>query len=147
MTKINKIQAEANRLNRAGRSTIPLDANKKPTVKWKKYQRRIPGRDELEYDEYIGMVCGEVSGNVEAIDIDKKNSKDRTLLKQIKTLVEKQLPGLWEKLTVQRTISGGWHLVKGPQMFRLGLRASPLYAFCLHIAARTLYALSEKVSP
>lgn len=117
MTNIN-IQALANNLLRKGRSIIPIKIfrdktgklNKKPTVKWTQFQNRTPEPDELSYTKNIGMVYGKVSGNTELLDFDLKNTKNKNLFTQLKKRVQKALPGVWEKLTIQKTVSGGYHV-------------------------------------
>lgn len=125
MPKIQKnIQAIANNHIGAGRSVIPLGANKRPAVKWKEFQTRIPERDELTYTKGIILICGKVSGNLEVLDIDLKHVKNPDLVfRQFKKRVQKALPELWDKLTIQQTVSGGYHLaytcrtIEGNQVF------------------------------
>lgn len=60
---------------------------------------------------YVGLVCGKPSGNVECIDIDLKYSLDPKLFDKYKKLVQSINENLLKKLVVQKTRSGGYHLI------------------------------------
>lgn len=63
----------------------PEDTGKKPSVKWKEYQQRLPTELELvtwfqtEAPRGIAMIGGVVSGNLEVIDFDEEDIFDRFL--------------------------------------------------------------------
>lgn len=87
---------------------MPVLANKKPIHdEW-----QITNR---EYDfsnaEAVGLVCGKVSGNIEAIDIDLKYDLTGTLNKRFKTLIGQLDRELLSKMVVQKTVSGGYHFI------------------------------------
>jgi hypothetical protein len=87
---------------------MPILENKTPTFKdWQKSKR------DYSYDNYthIGLVCGSISGGVEAIDIDLKYDLTGTLYKRYKLAINEANPDLLKKLTVQRTVSGGFHFI------------------------------------
>ncbi|GAH60090.1 unnamed protein product, partial [marine sediment metagenome] len=79
-----------------GWSVIPVGEDKKPLVKWKPYQERLPTEDEVRRwfgervaeEDYplagIALICGSVSGGVYALDVDPRNGG---------TLEGKSLPG------------------------------------------------------
>jgi hypothetical protein len=92
-------------------SIIPIK-DKIPTVPWKEYQTRLPRIGELSYNGSIGLICGPVSGNVQAIDIDSKNDSSGTLIARIDEAIFKNSPDITQDdIVVQRTPSGGWHLI------------------------------------
>lgn len=88
---------------------------KSPYREWAKYQTQRATKEELWFllEKYettgIGMICGAISGNLEAIDIDSKwlPGIALKLFLEIKTA----LPGLVQKLRIHRTPSGGYHLL------------------------------------
>lgn len=88
---------------------------KTPFGSWKKYQDNAIGKSELwalmEYHatEAVGIVCGRVSGSLEAIDIDVKYFPgiDATLFQDIKTIY----PELFEKIRIHKTPSSGSHIL------------------------------------
>ena len=67
---------------KAGISVIPIkdDGSKAPALgTWKEFQERCPASEEIEawfQDTALGLayVCGEVSGNLESIDFDDKDT-------------------------------------------------------------------------
>ena len=67
---------EAVRLIQSGLSVIPIrrDGSKAAAVPWKEFQERIATRDELKewfsQERGLAIVTGEVSGNLEVIDLD-----------------------------------------------------------------------------
>lgn len=106
----------------AGISIIPVRDKeqegkppKTPYYAWKQYQRRIIEVDELWHameengTAAIAMICGAVSGNLEAIDIDVKNwpGIDGTYF----SLIQATYPDLWTILRVHSTPSGGYHIL------------------------------------
>lgn len=106
----------------AGVSIIPVRDQEKdgyppktPYRLWKQYQSRIIEAGELWHQmedhstSAVAIVCGAVSGNLEAIDIDVKNwpGIDARLFEGIRQLY----PDLFEKLRIHSTPSGGFHIV------------------------------------
>lgn len=91
------------------------DAKILPDGRWAKFQANIAEEFLLErWGEYagsIGAICGAVSGNMECIDLDNKLLNADDYYKQFYELVEDNMAGLWEKLTIQSTPSGGYHFV------------------------------------
>lgn len=81
---------------------------------WRKFQKRRPTHEEIDqwfapssrYDA-ICIVCGEVSGNLEAIDFDQQGRA----FEKWRELVESEQPGLVERLVIQKTQSGGFHVL------------------------------------
>lgn len=106
----------------AGVSIIPVRDRaedgkppKSPYSKWKEFQERIVTPEELwcDMEEHnttaIAIICGAVSGNLEAIDIDVKNwpGIDALLFEAIREVY----PALWERLRIHSTPSGGFHIL------------------------------------
>lgn len=92
-----------------------IKTKKSPYGKWEKYQNEIIKKEELWFllERYntsaIATVCGRVSGNMEAVDIDVKwmPGIDKLLFDAIKASAPELLP----KLRIVKTPSGGWHLI------------------------------------
>lgn len=106
----------------AGVSIIPVrdrqiedKAPKTPYHLWKQYQTRRIELDELwhQMEEHattaIAIICGAVSGNLEAIDIDVKNwaGIDALLFEAIRA----SYPDLFTRLRIHSTPSGGFHIL------------------------------------
>ena len=103
----------------AGVSLIPVRDReqdgkppKTPYAQWKQFQSRIIGLDELWHamehhgTMAVAMICGEVSGNLEVIDIDVKNWSgiDARYFEAIREIY----PALWQSLRIHSTPSGGF---------------------------------------
>lgn len=94
----------------AGLSALPADRTLKcPRDKWKTWQERLPTKDELEKwfankPDAVCIVCGKVSGNLEIIDFDNHGE----LFEKWK---EKIPAELFSQLVVERTSSGGFHVI------------------------------------
>ena len=104
----------ANKLIGCGLSIIPIKMpGKQPRVAWKQFQKRLPEIGELNYSNAIALICGDVSGGVEVVDIDTKNyhGDGNHLIKRLKRAIRKRSPKLLTKLIEQRTLSGGIHLI------------------------------------
>lgn len=93
-----------------GLQFVPLHGDKKPIpIGWT--------TTPMVYDykklnaEGVGLVCGELSGGVEAIDIDQKYSLDKKLTNDYSALIKTAAPGLIDKLVIQKTPSGGYHFI------------------------------------
>lgn len=95
-----------------GYSIIPLNKDKSPKIKsWTEYQK-IKLTDESKFtDNNIGLICGEVSGNLLAIDIDCKYDISGTLYQDLKDLIENSKEGLFNKFQINTTKNNGYHLI------------------------------------
>lgn len=87
---------------------MPVLADKKPIHK--DWQNTVKDYD-FSKAEAVGIVCGKPSGNLEAIDADIKYDLTGTLMNRFKELVNQLDPNLLKKLVVQKTMSGGYHLL------------------------------------
>lgn len=101
------------RYHSVGLCVLPADAvEKRPALPtWKQYQLRLPSEAEVRAwfatDRQICILTGAVSGNLEMIDFDGAGEK----FSWWRELVETRSPGLTERLLVERSPSGGWHVV------------------------------------
>jgi putative DNA primase/helicase len=95
-------------------SVIPVrPVTKKPPegYGWRKYQStHLQPADVPKHflgDFSLAAICGEVSENLETIDLDYK----AILLEAYRKLVEHRRPGLFERLLIQKTQNDGRHIV------------------------------------
>lgn len=91
-----------------GLQFMPVLENKRPIFdNWQ--------TDRKEYDfsnaKAIGLVCGIISDYVQAIDVDLKYDLTGVLFEEYKKSVGDIDKNLLKKLTVQTTVSGGYHLI------------------------------------
>lgn len=96
-----------------GLSVIPVGADKRPTITWKPFQGKMMTDEQLAKNfgnngVAIGIVCGAVSGNLEVVDVDCKYDLSGTLFSD---LVDRIGLDLSARLAIQRTPSGGYHLL------------------------------------
>lgn len=92
----------------AGLSVIPVRDDKRPKIDWKAYQSRIATPQEYgQWSMPIAIVAGNVSGGIICIDFDDHGSAFAAWGDAVK----KSLPDIVDKLVVQRTPSGGYHVV------------------------------------
>ncbi len=100
----------------AGLCALPAircgDEKRVALSKWKPYQERLPNTDELGswFSDDTGamcLVCGSVSGNLEMIDFDLGGEA----FEAWEQAVNEQSPGLFDRLVIETTPSGGFHVV------------------------------------
>ena len=121
MSNLLDVWSQVTSLLKDGVSLIPVRDKqegdfvaKSPYGKWREYQRRIVTEGELwemmeRFDTTaIAMVCGAISGNMEAIDIDVKYKPgiDAILFNDLRQFY----PDLFSRLRVHKTPSGGYHI-------------------------------------
>ena len=100
-----------------GLSILPLKADKRPNISsWKQYQSSFINIEENAHlFEGLGLICGEISGGLEVVDVDQKNEiyveGEGHLIDKLKAKIELFAPGLYGKLTVAETVNGGYHLI------------------------------------
>ena len=94
----------------AGLSVLPaIRTTKHAAVAWKPYQQRLPTNAELDdwfkaHRNALCLITGKVSGNLEMIDFD--NCGEAFL-----PWADKIEQSLMDRLVVERSQSGGWHVV------------------------------------
>ena len=96
-------------------SVIGVKKNKSPVMPWKGDQSNLPDDERLiagftmPDTEGIAIVCGCVSMNLEVIDVDKKNDTKGKLVQRVKLAITTEMPGLFERLHIVKTPTGGAH--------------------------------------
>lgn len=98
-------------------SVIPVKlSTKQSLVGWKKYQTQKVDKNTLSKwfmnfteDVGIAIICGEVSDYLEVIDLDNKDGDADKYYNEFIELVNNSMPGLADKLVIERTKSGGYH--------------------------------------
>ncbi len=117
MTECMPISDAAQAYLAAGLCTLPARrTEKRPAVgRWKQYQKGLPTPDELSawltprnnprnHPDAVCIICGAVSDNVEIIDFDGGG--------ELFVAWWRRIPAdLRDRLVVERTPSGGWHVI------------------------------------
>jgi hypothetical protein len=121
----------------AGLCVLPAHRDeKRPDLSgWKSFQSRLP--TEIQVRSWFAeprplcVLTGRVSGNLEMIDFDHEGE----LFDRWQTLVESESPGLTERLVIESSQSGGWHVV---------YRCGDVIPGNRKLAQRTLAAASQE---
>lgn len=107
----------------SGLQPVPLwgpnemgQAPKRARISWSSLQVELLTPAQVELHPYrpegwIGIVCGEVSGGLEVVDVDVKNDPARTIGDRYLERLRERAPELFSRLVIQRTGSGGLHLL------------------------------------
>lgn len=114
MTAARQLAGEAASYLAAGLCVLPARyPAKRPAVGgWKAYQSRPPTADEVSAwfanaQDACCLVCGAVSGHLELIDFDCAGEAFAAW----SAAVTSAAPGLLDRLVVETSPSGGWHVV------------------------------------
>ena len=101
---------------KAGLSVIPVGPDKRPTIDWAIHQKIKANYIAAEpWTLPIACIGGAVSGGVTCIDFDDAGSA----FKAWAELVKDGMPDIGQLLTIQRTPSGGYHVVfRSPILIR-----------------------------
>jgi len=108
----NNLLATALAYLEADLSVLPaVAAEKRPALRsWKPYQQRLPTEDEVRAwfadTEALCLVTGAVSGHLEMLDFDGGGA----LYAPWTELVAGEMPGLLDRLVIERSPSGGCHV-------------------------------------
>ena len=99
-----------------GYSVIPVDNLKRPMVSFKRsgYTQNLPGTElDLLFDKSYGIaiIAGKVSNNLICIDVDLKYDLSGDLMTRLKQRLREAIPDFFSRSVVQKTQSGGYHLV------------------------------------
>ncbi|MFO7802065.1 MAG: DUF3987 domain-containing protein [Desulfovermiculus sp.] len=102
---------------KAGCLCLPASSNTKYCygLKWSEYKKPLSLEQFNALSNGFDGICiitGQRSGNLEVLDFDKKIDPHifNELLIEYKDLVESEAPGLFEKLVIEKTQSGGRHI-------------------------------------
>lgn len=91
-----------------GLSVIPTLKDKRTVVDWKRFQTTLATqKDYAGWDLPIAIIAGAVSGGLVCVDFDDKGSCFAKWVEK----VQETLPGVYERLVIQQTPSGGYHAV------------------------------------
>jgi frataxin-like iron-binding protein CyaY len=92
-------------------NAIGVGSDKRPSNgQWSKYiKEKVVPFDVAGVG--FGLICGEISGNLEAIDIDLKHDDTGTLYDEYVSFVKDHDEELLDSLTIIQTPSGGYHWV------------------------------------
>jgi hypothetical protein len=92
----------------SGLKFMPVKANKMPIVKgWQTFA----GEHDLSNCSAVGLVCGKLSGGLEVIDVDTKYDLTGKIFENYKRLVHEIDKSILNKVVVQKTKSGGYHII------------------------------------
>lgn len=100
----------------SGLCVLPaIKAQKRPNLNsWEYYKTQLPTNKDLalwfgDNSSGICIVCGAVSGNLEIIDFDEKGLAFGPWGDRVKN--DELIPGLYDKLVVEQSPSGGFHVI------------------------------------
>lgn len=101
---------------RNGFAVLPITRQKRPVLSsWLQYQTTLPELDDIAryFDDAYGLavIAGRVSGNLECLDIDCKYDTTGEMFKEFCELVKECRDGLLQKMTVAKTMNGGYHFL------------------------------------
>jgi|694.fasta_scaffold27517_12 replicative DNA helicase len=112
-----EIKDKAKEYLKAGLSVIPTKEDKLPALPtWKPYQSQSIKEDEVESlfsganVKGLAIICGSISGGLEVIDVDTKHDTTGSLWDELRSLIEDNLPELYNSLVIAQTRSGGYHI-------------------------------------
>jgi bifunctional DNA primase/polymerase-like protein len=95
-----------------GLSIIPVSTSKKPFKPWARYQKEIAGFQDWHQhyvnQDTVGIITGQISGNLECLDIDVKNDPRKTIMTEFSDKIPDALLG---KLLIQSTPNNGFHII------------------------------------
>lgn len=113
----NKLFDAAIEYKKLGISVIATDSNKRAIYQWKKYQEEIATDEDIKLqlnnDKAAGVaiICGEVSRNMEVIDVDCKYDITGSLFEDfIQSIADADID-LVKRLVITKTKGGGYHLL------------------------------------
>jgi replicative DNA helicase len=113
----NEIKNKAKEYLKAQLSVIPTKEDKLPALPtWKPYQSQRLKEDEVDAIfsganvKGVAIICGDISGGLEVIDVDTKHDTTGSLWDELRGLIEDNLPELYSRLVIAQTKSGGYHI-------------------------------------
>lgn len=112
----NDLKQKAKEYLKLQLSVIPTKEDKRPAIEWKPYQSQRIEEKEVESVftgasiKGLGIVCGAISGNLEVIDVDCKNDSTGSLWEELSSVIEGNLPDLYQRLVIAQTKNKGYHI-------------------------------------
>jgi|GEM_PF-4956384 len=93
--------------SQAGLSVIPCKGDKTPALKsWTQYQKTAMSEDNIlklfRDATHLAIICGQVSDNAEILDFDQ----NAAVLGKWSLLIQEKVPGLFDKLVLERSPHG-----------------------------------------
>lgn len=108
-----------------GIQIVPINDKKAPIInEW----QNTKAVHDLSSCYGIGLVCGEISGNVEVLDLDLKYDLTGKLYDDYKSTVHQLDSTLLPKLVVQKTVSGGYHFIYRCELIQGNQKLASRYA-------------------
>jgi len=95
---------------------LPANEDKSPVVPWTKYCYKLATAEQVtnlfkgKTSGHLGIVTGKGSGDLEVIDVDCKYDDTGTLWPELSAAIKEEIPELYNKLPIEKTPSGGYHL-------------------------------------
>jgi len=100
---------------KSGLSVIPCLDDKRPAIRWIRYQEEIPSfelmKETYAKHDNFALICGKVSGGIEVIDVDCKYDLTGKLASKLSSMLKKQITDFTDKVVVQETVNKGYHLI------------------------------------
>lgn len=110
------LEEKAKEYLKAELSIIPVLEDKTPAVSWTPYQSERIKAEEVEglfnkaKVKGLAVICGKISGGLEAVDIDCKYDLTGKLWANYSSLIKESLPELYTKLVIAKSKNGGYHI-------------------------------------
>lgn len=114
---MNSIIVTAKLYKNWGFSVVPIGENKKSTIPWREFQYTLMSDQMLEEVfnnpavTGIGIICGEISGNLEGIDLDSKNDNSNLLSETFFAKLCTADKSLLYRLVIAKTRNKGYHFL------------------------------------
>lgn len=93
-----------------GFKVLPVKQDKVPCVPWTNGVD-IATINQLGDIHGVGLVCGAANSGIEVIDVDSKYDTTGNLWPDFKDLIKGYSQELFDKLVIQGTVGGGYHLI------------------------------------
>lgn len=94
-----------------GTACIPVNRDKRPRFAWSRYTAELPSEDDYRVWFANGSAIALIAGRVQCLDVDTKHADAGLWDRLLQRCEEVGLGPLIERLLIQRTPSGGYHLV------------------------------------
>ena len=98
-------------LRTEGAACIPVGPDKRPKVAWSRYAETLPTEEECRRWFDNGASLAVLGGKIQCLDVDTKHADPGLWDRLLQRCEDLGLGPLLERLLIQRTPSGGYHLV------------------------------------